>query len=202
MEVAAAAGIGPEETSAALISPPIRCGPDTPTVTRRSPSCKPSAGNSSRRKPPTLRRATGDNGAPGPRAGLRRVPQRWAGDRHVRPARAGLARRRRPRIGLPASQREAVGLHFERLRPSSVPIHDRTARKETLNKSLSARTSSLRTVAPGSVRHSPLQMLVIPSGIAVLCALQPIPRQGARICGDLFSVSVIRKRRIGPALPR
>jgi hypothetical protein len=36
-------------------------------------------------------------------------------------------------------------------------------------------------VARGSVRHSPLQMLAIPSGIAVLCALQPIPNQGLRI---------------------
>ena len=35
-----------------------------------------------------------------------------------------------------------------------------------------------------------MQILAIATAIAVVCALHPIPNQGARHCGDLFSVAV------------
>ena len=37
-----------------------------------------------------------------------------------------------------------------------------------------------------------MQILAIATAIAVVCALRPIPNQGARHCGDLFSVALAR----------
>ena len=37
-----------------------------------------------------------------------------------------------------------------------------------------------------------MQILAIATAIAVVCALHPIPNQGARHCGDLFSVALNR----------
>ena len=54
----------------------------------------------------------------------------------------------------------------------------------TLNKFLAHRH-------PCFGRSAALQILAIATAIAVVCALHPIPNQGARPCGDLFSVALV-----------
>ena len=41
-----------------------------------------------------------------------------------------------------------------------------------------------------------MQILAIATAIAVVCALHPIPNQGARHCGDLFSVAFNHRERL------
>ena len=41
-----------------------------------------------------------------------------------------------------------------------------------------------------------MQILAIATAIAVVCALHPIPNQGARHCGDLFSVAYNHRERL------
>ena len=42
-----------------------------------------------------------------------------------------------------------------------------------------------------------MQILAIATAIAVVCALHPIPNQGARHCGDLFSVALANPAHFG-----
>ena len=66
--------------------------------------------------------------------------------------------------------------------------------KATLNKSLPARSSLLWAVCGvANPRHS--------WAMAVVCALQPIPNQGAHTGGDLFSVALTQSRKSVTCVP-
>jgi hypothetical protein len=58
----------------------------------------------------------------------------------------------------------------------------------------SGRILDARAVVRGYAHQSPFKILAIPSGMAPLFALQPITIRGARMCMDLFSVSLEKSR--------